>query len=132
MAVSKSSSIVSVTTVSRGQSTTCTPSSGYQTSSQGWDAATTSKLWSTGAAAFQLSSPAWEAVIVQDPAPVRVTRSPSTVQAPAAAKLTARGEVVVALTVNGGSPTALSPSGPKVMAWSALPMATTPVALASL
>ena len=90
------------------------------------------KVWSTGVAAFQLSSPAWEAVTVQLPAPVRVTSSARTVQAPVAAKPTARGEVVVALTANGGSPTVLGSSGPKVMAWSALPTRTVPVALASL
>lgn len=39
-----------------------------------------------------------------------------------AAKVTGRGEVVVALTVNGGSLTSFSPSGPKVIVW--LPSAT--------
>ena len=102
------------------------PAVGAVTARAAWSSLPMLKVWSTGVAAFQLSSPAWEAVMVQLPAPVRVTSSARTVQAPVAAKPTARGEVVVALTANGGSPTVLGSSGPKVMAWSALPIVRLP------
>ena len=73
------------------------------------------KVWSTEVAAFQLPSPAWLAVIVQEPAPVIVTRSTATEHEPVALKLTARFELAVALTVNGASPYVLLPSGPNVI-----------------
>ncbi len=68
-------------------------------------------------AALKPLPPAWEAVIVQEPAPVSVTSATLTVQLPDAAKLTVRPEEAVALTVKGGSPTVLSASGAKVIVW---------------
>ena len=57
---------------------------------------------------------------VQFPAPVIVTVPPATVQPPAAAKLTARLELAVALTANGRSPNVFAPSAPMVIVWFAL------------
>jgi hypothetical protein len=45
------------------------------------------------------------------------TLSPVTVQSPLAAKVTARPDVAVALTVKSGSPYVLSPSGAKSIVW---------------
>lgn len=53
--------------------------------------------------------------MVHEPAPVRLTRVPATLQLPAAAKLTGRPEVAVALTLKGRSPKILPASAPKVM-----------------
>ena len=64
-------------------------------------------------------SPACEAVMVQEPAPVRWTVEPVTLQLPLAAKVTVRVEDAVALTAKSGSPKILPANAPKVMVWSA-------------
>ena len=66
-------------------------------------------------------SPAWDAVIVQEPAPVKWTVEPATVQLPPAAKLTGKLEEAVALTMKSGSPRFLPTSTPNVIVW--LPLA---------
>src|SRR3972149_3512757 len=58
--------------------------------------------------------------MVQEPAPVRETVLPETVQLPLAVKLTARPEVALALIANIGSPKVRSFSDPKSIVWSAL------------
>src|ERR1035437_1609765 len=73
------------------------------------------KVWSTEAAGFQLPSPAWLAVMVQEPAPVMVTTSTRTLQSPVALKLTPRFELAVALTVNEASPKVLGLRTPKLI-----------------
>ena len=65
-------------------------------------------------------SPACEAVIVQEPAPVRWTVDPATLQLPVAAKVTPRLEDAVALTAKSASPKFLLESTSKVMVWVAL------------
>src|SRR5262245_45324140 len=60
--------------------------------------------------------------MVQVPAPVRWTVEPLTGQEPPAAKLTARPEEAVALTVKSGSPTSLLGRAANVMVWLALAM----------
>ena len=70
---------------------------------------------------MKLPSPAWEAVIVQEPAPVRWTVEPATVQFPLATKVTVRLEDAVALTAKSGSPKFLFASTPNVIVW--LPLA---------
>jgi len=64
------------------------------------------KLWLTGVAALQLALPGCVAWMVQAPAAIRVTVVPETVQTAGVveAKLTARLEEAVALTVNGAAP----------------------------
>ncbi len=66
-----------------------------------------SKLRETFGAALYVASPAWEAVMVQVPAPVIVTLLPETVHVPVAAKLTVNPELAVALTSNAASPNVL-------------------------
>ena len=56
---------------------------------------------------------------MQLPAPVSVTVLPAMAQGPVALKLTARPELTVALTENGGSPTAWPARGAKMMVWGA-------------
>src|SRR5947209_1352006 len=73
----------------------------------------------TSAAGLKLLSPACDAVIVQEPAPVRCTVEPVTVQLPLAPKVTARLEVALALTLKSGSPKVLSARVPKLIVWSA-------------
>src|SRR5579872_270346 len=76
----------------------------------------------TLAAALKLMLPACEAVMVQEPAPVRWTVDPATLQLPLAEKLTARLEDAVALIAKSGSPKFLAAKAPKVMVWLALLM----------
>lgn len=76
----------------------------------------------TLAAALKLVLPACEAVMVQEPAPVRWTVDPATLQLPLAEKLTARLEEAVALTVKSGSPAVLAGSAPNVIVWLAWPI----------
>jgi hypothetical protein len=61
--------------------------------------------------------PAWLAVIEQEPPPAIVTVLPDTVQTAGVveAKLTARPELAVALTVNGDTPYATPPSEPNAI-----------------
>ena len=82
----------------------------------------------TSVAAVKLLSPACEAVIVPEPAPVIWTLLPLIVQLPEALKLTARPEVEVALTVKSGSPKVLLESGSKVIVWDAFCAVTASVA----
>src|SRR5436305_14083787 len=74
----------------------------------------------TSAAGLKLLSPACDAVIVQEPAPVMCTVEPVTVQLPPAPKVTARLEDAVALTVKSGSPKVLSGRVAKLIVWSRL------------
>src|SRR5215467_5694778 len=74
----------------------------------------------TLAAGLKLLLPACEAVIVQAPAPVRWTVAPARLHTPPAAKLTAKVEDVVALTLKSGSLTSLLASEPKLIVWLAL------------
>src|SRR5437660_12785026 len=74
----------------------------------------------TSGAGLKLLSPACDAVIVQEPAPVMCTVEPVTVQLPPAPKVTARLEDAVALTEKSGSPKVLSGSAAKLIVWSAL------------
>ena len=62
-------------------------------------------------------SPACEAVIVHEAAPVRWTVEPATLQTPLAEKVTAKVEDAVALTAKSGSPKLLLDSAPKVIVW---------------
>ena len=80
----------------------------------------TAKVCGTLVAAMKLLLPACEAVIVQEPAPVRWTVEPATLQFPAAEKLTAKLDDAVALTAKSGSPKFLLDSVPKVIVWSVL------------
>jgi hypothetical protein len=66
------------------------------------------------------SSPPWEAVIEQLPAPVMCTVTPETVQLPLAANATSRPDDAVAATVKPRSPHVLAASAPNVIVWSAL------------
>ena len=66
-------------------------------------------------------SPTWDAVIVQEPAPVKWTVDPVTVQFPLAAKVIVKLEEAVALTAKSGSPKFLLASTPNVIVW--LPLA---------
>src|SRR5947209_20571773 len=69
-----------------------------------WLALAMVKACGTSAAGLKLLSPACDAVTVQEPALVRWTVEPVTVQLPVAAKVTARAEDAVALTLKSGSP----------------------------
>src|SRR5947209_20533287 len=86
-----------------------------------WLALAMVKACGTSAAGLKLASPACEAVMVQEPGLVRWTAEPVTVQLPVAAKVTARAEDAVALTLKSGSPKFLLASAPKVIVW--LPLA---------
>src|SRR2546428_918797 len=88
----------------------------------GWSAFAMLNVRGTSGAGLKLLLPAWEAVIVRLPAAARVTVLPETVQWPVAAKLTARPDEAVAVTVNGGSLAVLSASGLKVIVWSPFAM----------
>src|SRR5438552_18808307 len=76
----------------------------------------------TSAPGLKLLSPACDAVIVQEPAPVMCTVEPVTVQLPLAPKVTARLEDAVALTVKSGSPKVWSGSAAKLIVWAATVM----------
>ena len=62
------------------------------------------KLCKTSGAGLYPLPPPWEAVTVQLPASVSEIVLPAFEQLPLVLKLTARPELAVALTVNGGSP----------------------------
>src|SRR6266853_328194 len=68
----------------------------------------------TSAAALKLPSAACDAVIVHEPALVKWTVEPVTLQLPVAANVTASAEEAVALTLKSGSPKTLSTSALKV------------------
>lgn len=73
--------------------------------------------WTLGAA-LKFESPGCEAVTVQLPAPLMVMVAPFVppeAQLPEAAKLTARPEVAVALTLNDWSPKVLFDRAPNVI-----------------
>ena len=55
--------------------------------------------------------------MVHEPAPVRWTVEPVTLQLPVAAKVTAKAEDAVALTLKSGSPKFLLASAPNVIVW---------------
>src|SRR5438270_11198045 len=76
----------------------------------------------TLAAELKLASPTCEAVMVQEPAPVRWTVAPVTLQTPLAPKLSARPEDAVPLTLKSGLPKILPASAPNVIVWPALAM----------
>src|SRR5262245_45465012 len=80
------------------------------------------KLRTISAAAFQLASPGWLAVMVQVPMLMRVTVEPVTLHCRVALYWTARSEEAVAPRVNGDWPSRLSASGSKVIVWSPLVM----------
>src|ERR1035438_1515057 len=84
-----------------------------------WLSCVTWKLWFIGVAAAQLVLPAWVAWMVQIPAATSVTVAPDVVHTARVveAKLTARPEEAVALTVNGAAPNVRLESAPKVMVW---------------
>src|SRR5262245_50861619 len=63
--------------------------------------------------------------MVHEPAPVRWTVVPKTVQLPAAAKLTTNPDDAVALTVKSASPNVLPPGAANVIVW--LPLVTVKV-----
>jgi len=71
-----------------------------------WLSCVTRKLWLTGTAVAQFALPPCLAWTVQRPVTTNVTVVPDTVQTGGVyeVKLTARPEVAVALTVNGGVP----------------------------
>ena len=75
------------------------------------------KLRETSAAGLYVASPACDEVIVQLPAFNNVTVPPLVVQTFGVSllKLTGKPDEAVALTVNGGSPSALLGSGSKAM-----------------
>lgn len=79
----------------------------------------TSKLWFTGVAAAQLALPACIAWMVQVPVATSVTVAPDTVQTVVVveAKLTARPDEAIALTLNGDAPSERLGRAPKVMVW---------------
>src|SRR5262245_32365028 len=81
------------------------------------DARAMEKVRVTGGAGSTLASPAWNAVTVQLPAPVRVTVTPDTAQLPAVRKLTSSPDDAVALSVNGGSPYVRFTRASKEMVW---------------
>src|SRR5436305_8133238 len=72
-----------------------------------WSALAMENDCGTSAAAVKLVSPACEAVIVHEPAPVIWTVAPLTLQLPLAPKLTVKLELAVALTVKSASPKVL-------------------------
>ena len=72
----------------------------------------------SGAGAY-VASPACEAVIVHEPAPVRWTTLPETVQLSVAENETGRPDEAVALTVKSASPYVLSNSASNVIVWPA-------------
>src|SRR4051812_41572192 len=74
----------------------------------------------SGARAY-VALPAWEAVIVHEPAPVRWTRLPDTVQLSAATNDTGRPDDAVPLTVKSASPNVLPASCPNVIVWLVVP-----------
>src|SRR5437660_6563459 len=76
----------------------------------------------TSAAELKLLSPACDAVIVQEPAPVMCTVEPVALQLPLAPKLTARLEDAVAPTEKSGLPNVFPGSAAKVIVWPALAM----------
>src|SRR5882724_1387350 len=82
----------------------------------------TAKDCGTLAAALKLASPTCEAVMVQEPAPVRWTVEPVTLQTPLAPKVTDRAEDAVPLTLKSGAPKILLARAPNVMVWLALAM----------
>src|SRR5882672_4473538 len=71
-------------------------------------------------AALKLVLPACAAVMVQEPALVRWTVEPVTVQLPVAVKPTARLDDAVPLTAKSGLPKVLVASAPNVIVWLAL------------
>src|SRR5260221_824894 len=58
---------------------------------------------------------------MQEPAPVRWTVDPATLQVPLAVKLTAKLDEAVALTAKSGAPKVFAASAPNVIVW--LPLA---------
>ena len=85
-----------------------------------WLASNTEKLWLTGVAAAHCGGlPPCEAWMVQVPVATRVTVEPDTVQTAVVseAKLTARPEEAVALTVNGEVPIVWLGRRVKVIVW---------------
>src|SRR6187401_3156080 len=87
-----------------------------------WFDLPTVKLCVTWDAGLYVALPPWSAVIVQVPTPTSVTVLPESVQTAGVvdANATARPELAVAETANGGSPNARLASAPKVMVWLAL------------
>ena len=82
------------------------------------------KVRTTSVAAFRLASPACEAVIWHEPAPVMWTLAvfvaASSEQSPVAFSATSRPEVELALMPKSASPNVLSRIAAKVIVWSAL------------
>src|SRR5436309_1995413 len=76
----------------------------------------------TSAAGLKLLSPACDAVIVQEPAPVRCTVEPLALQLPLAPNVTVRLEDAMALTEKSGLPNVLPDSAAKVIVCLALAM----------
>ena len=76
------------------------------------------KLCETSAAALKVPLPLWEAVMVQEPAPV-ICAVPGdrlvTVQLPLALKLTAKPDVAVGETTKSASPKVLGDSVPNAI-----------------
>jgi hypothetical protein len=68
-----------------------------------------------------LALPAWLAAIEHPPPATIVTVFPTTVQTEvvAEAKLTAKPELAVTVSVNGAAPKLTSPGAPKAMVWAA-------------
>ena len=69
------------------------------------------------------SSPGCDAVIVQEPAPLRCTLAPLTVHRPFAAKETGRPEDAAASTVKSGAPKVFFAGATKAIDWSAFAIA---------
>jgi len=82
-------------------------------------------------AALKLVLPACAAVMAQEPALVRWTVEPVTVQLPAAVKLTVSPDYAVALTEKSGLPNVFAARAPKVIVWSALAMVSEPLPVVS-
>src|SRR5262245_15880920 len=80
-----------------------------------WAAFAIVNVCETSGAGKKLELPAWEAEIVQDPAPVRCTVAPLIVQFPVAPNETVSPDDADALTGKSGSPNVLPESAPKVI-----------------
>src|SRR5438105_15917871 len=90
-----------------------------------WSAFAMLKLCGTFAAALKFASPACDAVIVQEPAPVRCTVPGAglvTVQLPLALKLTGKPDEAVGFTMKSGSPNVLFAIAANVIVWFAFAM----------
>src|SRR5258706_4785100 len=95
------------------------PASGFDTTGPRESPVAIGKDCGTSGAAFMLALPAWCAVTVQLPGPVRWTSAPATEQLPEAVNVTGSPELADAATPKSGSPKVFPARAPKAIVWDA-------------